>query len=227
QSGGYKGLYEYVMSIDQKEVQSILNPLLQRIIPLYQQNSLSKENEDFWAARAALTFCKDTKIDRGIFSIYFFNLIHLKKGEGVYQPEGMPHAYLEGQNVEVMANSDNVLRAGLTEKHIDTKELMKHVNFTETQPGILKPDQNTNHIVFSSPAEEFELHQYQMHEKNVLEVRSRTGEIWLMYEGAASLKNKHTSMSLNKGEAIFLLPGQIVEVKNNYHCVLFRVTVPD
>ncbi len=46
--------------------------------------------------------------------------------------QDVPHAYLEGQNVEIMANSDNVLRGGLTNKHIDVKELLKHIKFEPT-----------------------------------------------------------------------------------------------
>jgi mannose-6-phosphate isomerase len=99
---------------------------------LYENGELPKDSEDFWAARAAQTFCKNETYDRGIFSIYFFNLVHLKTGEGIYQAAGLPHAYLEGQNVEIMAASDNVLRAGLTDKHIDISELMKHVRFEPT-----------------------------------------------------------------------------------------------
>ena len=98
---GYKGLYEEVMLMSKEKVNEILSPLLEKIIPLYQSNALNKDNEDFWAARAALDFCKDHNYDRGIFSIYLFNVLHLKKGEGIYQASGMPHAYLEGQNVEI------------------------------------------------------------------------------------------------------------------------------
>jgi mannose-6-phosphate isomerase len=118
-TGGYKLLFERVMELPQEQVNEILQPLLDRIMPLYKDGKLDKNEADFWAARAALTFNKGHEIDRGIFSIYLFNVLHLKKVEGIFQGAGMPHAYLEGQNVEVMANSDNVLRAGLTDKHID------------------------------------------------------------------------------------------------------------
>ena len=88
--------------------------LLDRIIPAYKNNQLYKNQEDFWAARAALTYNQSGKTDRGIFSIYIFNLVRLHAGETLFQDAGLPHAYLEGQNVEIMANSDNVLRGGLT-----------------------------------------------------------------------------------------------------------------
>ena len=107
------------------------------IISHFNAGKLNKDKEDFWAARAAMTYSQDGHIDRGIFSIYFFNLLHLQPGQAVYQDAGLPHAYLEGQNVEIMSNSDNVLRGGLTSKHVDVPELMKHVKFEYTIPNII------------------------------------------------------------------------------------------
>ena len=220
---GYKALYEKVMLMDQETVNKILDPLLKRIIPLYQNNQLQKSREDFWAARAALDFCKDNNYDRGIFSIYLFNLLQLKKGEGIFQPAGLPHAYLEGQNVEIMANSDNVLRAGLTDKHIDVPELMKHVHFEATLPNILRP-QSSKHIVYASPAEEFELHQYQFEVGETETILTETAETWLVTEG--SLKIKNEDLQLNKGEALFIIAGTKVDLHSVQPSTMFRVTVP-
>src|SRR5688572_8098768 len=100
----------------QEQVSGHLQPLLKRIIPLYQQGKLDRPDPDYWAAKGALTF---SETDRGIFSVYLFNLVQLKRGEAIFQDAGVPHAYLEGQNVEIMSSSDNVLRGGLTTKHID------------------------------------------------------------------------------------------------------------
>src|SRR5207247_5022825 len=79
-STGYDQLYKTVMEMPQQTVNEILQPLLDRIHPLYQNRKLQKRDENFWAARAAIGFNKDEKIDRGIFSIYFFNLVRLEKG---------------------------------------------------------------------------------------------------------------------------------------------------
>ncbi|HVK96755.1 MAG TPA: mannose-6-phosphate isomerase, class I, partial [Flavisolibacter sp.] len=151
---GYKGLYEAVMNLPQEKVDEILAPVMNRILPDFESGALDKNNPNYWAAKAVINFCKNESYDRGIFSIYFFNLLHLKKGEGIFQPAGLPHAYLEGQNIEVMANSDNVLRAGLTDKHIDVKELNKHVVFEETIPNIYSPSGATVEK-FETPASEF------------------------------------------------------------------------
>ncbi len=221
---GYKGLYEEVMTMSQQKVNDILKPIVDRVIPLYGNNELRKDQEDFWAARAAIHFCKDDDYDRGIFSIYFFNLVHLKKGEGIFQPQGMLHAYLEGQNVEVMANSDNVLRAGLTDKHIDVAELMKHVVFTATLPDIINPVAAA-HKIFASPAEEFELHQYQLQEEETVETAS--AEIWFLLSGAATVEANGEKLVVKRGESFFVKPQTHTIIKPFGLAELFRVAVPD
>lgn len=217
--GNYQRLYEEIMLMEQEGVNEILKPLLQRIIPLYESNRLQKDDEHFWAARAALDFCKDDNYDRGIFSVYFFNLVHLKKGEGIFQPFGLPHAYLEGQNVEVMANSDNVLRAGLTDKHIDVAELMKHVNFEATDPNILNPP--SGHSVYSSPAEEFELQKYALAKNDSIDLKTKTGEIFFVLNGEVKIHETDAK----KGEAVFVSAGTEFAMKTSTAAEVFKVTV--
>lgn len=219
--GGYKGLYEEVMLMEQHRADQILKPLIERILPLYKNNYLKKDEEDFWAARAALNFCKEGHYDRGIFSIYLFNLVHLKKGEGIFQPAGMPHAYLEGQNVEVMANSDNVLRAGLTDKHIDVAELMKHVQFEATDPRVINP--HSKQRVFSSPAEEFELHQYDLAEKDAIRLSTKSAELFFILKGHVKASNDTEGKT---GEGFFVLAGTDFSLLPLCETVLFRITVP-
>jgi len=222
-SQGYKALYEEVMTMSQGKVNAILKPIVDKIVPLYKNNELKKDQEDFWAARAAIDFCKDENYDRGIFSIYFFNLVHLKKGEGIFQPQGMPHAYLEGQNAEVMANSDNVLRAGLTNKHIDVAELLKHVEFKATAPDVLRPAA-APHKIFSSPAKEFELHQYNLDQDE--EVTTASAEIWFLTSGSGVVKNSNTQLSVQKGESFFMWAQVNATIKPSEKTELFRVIVP-
>ena len=218
----YEGLYKMVMQLPQDEVNRLLEPLVQRLLPLYQEGKLKKNDAGYWAARAALRFCENGQYDRGIFSIYFFNLLHLKKGEGIYQPSGLPHAYLEGQNVEVMANSDNVLRAGLTDKYIEVGELMTHVRFEATIPRVLRPEVS-GHTIFSSPAEEFELHQYKLDKME--QITSEAGEVWLLTSGQLRLAGSG-NMEMKKGEAVFVPAGTLVQLEPEIPSVLYRVTVP-
>jgi mannose-6-phosphate isomerase len=223
-SNGYKGLYEEVMLMDQHRVNDILKPLVQKIIPLYNNDFLAKSSEDFWAARAALNFCKGENFDRGIFSIYFFNLVSLKKGQGIFQADGLPHAYLEGQNVEIMSNSDNVLRSGLTDKHIDVAELLKHVKFEATIPDILNPQSHRK--IFISPAEEYELRQYLLNKGDEEKIETRSGEIFLLLEGTLEAISGNEKMQINKGDSIFIKAGCNLTINPLLNINLFRATIP-
>lgn len=152
-------LYQCIMKMPQSLVDYILNPLIHRLNPLYQAGELNKDEPDFWAARAALEFpLPDGRRDRGIFSIYLMNLVHLKPGQGTYQGAGVPHAYLEGTNMELMANSDNVLRGGLTPKHVDVSELLSVVQFEGHAPEVLTGTElSATERAYPTPAPDFQL----------------------------------------------------------------------
>lgn len=225
QNGGYKGLYEKVMLMDQQEVNKILKPVVDRILPLYKNGELLKSQESFWAARAVESFCKKGNYDRGIFSIYFFNLVHLKKGEAIYQGAQLPHAYLEGQNVELMANSDNVLRAGLTDKHIDVDELLRHVAFVETLPKVLDAPTGINQeIKFDTPAKEFELYQYELNESKI-ECKAASAEIILVLNGKVSITTNEESLTGAKGDAFFISGNTLYNLDAN-KAEIYRAAVP-
>jgi len=96
--------------------------------------------------------------DIGVLSPAILNLVCLAPGQAMYLPAGQLHAYLEGVGIELMANSDNVLRGGLTPKHVDIPELMRVLNFKATTLEILSPETvSSTEQVFRTPADEFEL----------------------------------------------------------------------
>jgi mannose-6-phosphate isomerase len=224
----YHALYEMVMTMDQHEVNDHLQPLLDRIVPLYEKGFLNKNQEDFWAARAAKTFCQPDRIDRGIFSVYFFNLVNLQPGEAIFQDAGIPHAYLEGQNMELMANSDNVLRGGLTPKYIDVPELMHHTKFEPVTPNILKgtPGSVPGETIFPTPAADFELHQLVLKADASVTLTAATAEIFFVYEGAVQAADEGNSIALQKGEAMLATAGAVFTVQTAQYAVIFRATVP-
>lgn len=224
QGRGYKALYEKVMLIDEGDVTQILKPVISRILPLYKNGELLKSQESFWAARAAESFCKNDIYDRGIFSIYFFNLVHLKKGEAIYQGAGLPHAYLEGQNVELMSNSDNVLRAGLTDKHIDVNELLRHVVFEETVPNILNLSPVTNEVKFDTPATEFELYKYDV-QKETIDCKAESAEIILILSGDVTIASSGESLYGAKGSAFFIA-GNTSYSLTSPNAEVYRAAVP-
>ncbi|MEE6186096.1 mannose-6-phosphate isomerase, class I [Niabella digestorum] len=219
---GYAGLYKTVMEMPQEKVNEVLHPLLARIIPLYQNGVLQKNDENFWAARAALTFDRPGVIDRGIFSVYFFNLVHLTPGQAIFQDAGVPHAYLEGYNVEIMASSDNVLRGGLTTKHIDTAELLKHTKCEATHPKIIKKARTASQQ-YKAPVKDFALASYKLKKGESIKLDIATTEIFLLMEGNVTLKAKKTTVPLHRGNiAAAAFAGAKVTVKALEDSWLFK-----
>jgi mannose-6-phosphate isomerase len=224
---GYKSLYHAVMTMDQLRVNEVLTPLLRRIRS--ESGSMpDKESPDFWALRASGSFGRGNDIDRGIFSIYLFNMVHLKAGEGIFQDAGVPHAYLEGQNMELMANSDNVLRGGLTTKHVDVPELMKHVHFQETIPDILREQTTARKVgVFRTPTPDFELARVDLGKGDRVRLSSASTEISIVLEGAVSVReNPNNILECSKGEAWINFYGAEVDIMAEGESVIFRATVP-
>ncbi|MCF8610319.1 mannose-6-phosphate isomerase, class I [Gordonia sp. HY285] len=97
--------------------------------------------------------------DPGVLASLLLNRIHLRPGEALYLAAGNLHAYLHGTAVELMANSDNVLRGGLTPKHIDVPELLRVLDFTPVSLDELTPESTTvgSELVYLTPAPEFRL----------------------------------------------------------------------
>ena len=198
-------LYSNLMTMPQEQVDLLLNGLLSRL----QAKPLSdKDSADYWALRAAENFpLLGGHRDRGIFSVYLLNLVHLRPGQGTFQPAGVLHAYLEGVNVELMANSDNVLRGGLTTKHVDVPELLKILTFEGGIPNVLDGEQLSAHEqVYRTPAEEFELSRIALAPRNRYAGEAPYGpKALLVLHGSAKLIAAGRSTSLNRG-SIALVP---------------------
>jgi len=225
---GYQGLYQAVMEMPQAEVNKVLDPLLKRILPAYREGKLKKSQEDFWAARAALTYDQPGKVDRGIFSIYFFNLLNLHPGEAIFQDAGLPHAYLEGQNVEIMANSDNVLRGGLTPKHVDVPELLKHIRFEATHPRILPEDYGPGRIaVFKTPAPDFELSKISLLKGELLTIKAHSAEVFFVMEGKTGvIEVEGEPFSRKRGDAFLAFNLAKFELNAQEDTIIYRAAVP-
>src|SRR4029078_809491 len=160
----YKGLYEYVMTMPQHDVDNLLSPLVERELQNKQNNQLTKQDPGWWVAKLYAHNKPHENFDRGIFSIYFFNIMKAETGDAVFQGAGMPHAYLEGQNIELMANSDNVLRGGLTHKHVEVPGVMRHIVFEPDSSSVMIGfvGADSAERIFPTPADDFELSQLKL-----------------------------------------------------------------
>ncbi len=220
---GYQALYQFVMEMSVEEVNSFLMQTVKREIRHKREGTITKSDPGWWVAKLFEGEDTISNIDKGVFSIYFFNIVNAKPGEAVFQGAGLPHAYLEGQNIELMANSDNVLRGGLTPKYIDVPELMKHTLFEGIIPQIMNGNEiRTGEKNYPCPVSDFAISKIDLNNNMSYTNQSVSMEILLVTGGGAVLNN---SMALKKGEAVCLLPGATYTLISSGHCTLFKAFV--
>lgn len=222
---GYFGLYKTVMEMPQEQVNILLRPLAERVLPPYTAGTLQKSDPAFWTARAiANDPAGMDRLDRGIFSIYFFNIVYAAPGEAVFQDAGIPHAYLEGQNAELMANSDNVLRGGLTPKHIDVPELLKHTRFEAVHPHILKgePVHGGQERIYPTPAPDFVISTILLQPGQVYEHTATAPETWIVLSGTG----KVNELAVQKGRSLFVAYGETYRLAADTELVVFKAAIP-
>jgi mannose-6-phosphate isomerase len=167
--------------------------------------------------------------DIGILSPIFLHLICLDPGQALFLPAGELHAYLEGLGIELMANSDNVLRGGLTVKHIDIPQLVNVVNFTPHPVDILAAAANgENEKIYFNPSEEFILSAICIAGQSRYESStSRSIEILLCTDGKASIKDYGTEdiFEIEKGYSI-IIPAAVKRYAISGDAVFYKAAVP-
>lgn len=134
-----------------------LTEILEAVTARCQQLCASEPSQPHWIRMVAATvieLAEQHPGDSGVLCALLLNLVELQAGQALYLDAGQLHAYLRGVGVEIMANSDNVLRGGLTTKHVDVPELMHVVKCAPLSDPRFEPDQRG---VYHSPAPEFEL----------------------------------------------------------------------
>ncbi|MCG8838164.1 mannose-6-phosphate isomerase, class I [Tenacibaculum dicentrarchi] len=224
----YFELYKKVMQFSQQEVNEILKPLANRILPDFLNNKIQKSSPEYWVAKALENKSLEN-IDRGIFSFYFFNIVNLSKGEAIFQDAGVPHAYLEGKNIELMANSDNVLRGGLTSKHIDVEELLKNTKFEETIPKILYGIKSplNDELVYQTKAKDFRLSKIQSNEAIRYNSTSKSIEILIILKGNATVIRHKNRINIEKGQAILIKANTRYRIVSSKGVEIYKASVPD
>ena len=168
--------------------------------------------------------------DAGVLAPLFLNLVALAPGEAMYLGAGKLHSYLEGVGVEIMGNSDNVLRGGLTAKHVDIPELCRVLRYEPGEAEILVPREiSPGERVFETPADEFELAVLSIEQgKPWRSARSRGVEILLAIEGKVTITDRGV------GESFVLERGASVLVPDSVDCyelagtgVVYRAGTPN
>jgi mannose-6-phosphate isomerase len=174
-------------------------------------------------------FQKYSKKDIGLFTIFFLRLVNLKPGEGLYIHPGMPHTYLRGNLLECMANSDNVIRSGLTRKFQDVKTLMTALDYSDKPAKIIKPSSSLAEVHYPTPAAEFTVSRFSLANNRQLFPNAGRVEILLVLGGWGTIRwgKPRRRMSFHRGQS-FLIPAGVGEysVTGKPACTVYRVQVP-
>jgi mannose-6-phosphate isomerase class I len=227
-----RSLYETWMTLPQPEVDSRLTPYLERLRAADGKHHFQRNQREYWLLEADKQYSAHGRRDRGLFSICLLNLVHLKPGAALALSSGVLHAYLEGSGMELMANSNNVLRGGLTPKHVDVPELLRNVNF---DAGPARPLQAERHSdtewLYRTPYREFELARLEVaagrkhvsaadHSADILFVASAHGgeEVKVACAGL--------TVSLRKGSAVLVRHNVAYRVETSGSATVFRARVP-
>lgn len=154
------------------------------------------------------------RYDRGLLFLLLMNIVRLRRGEGIYTNPGHPHAYLDGHGIELMGNSDNTIRAGLTGKHTDPVLLMEYLVIDAPAATIVKPriEGRTNNAaqqqVFQTDAFRLDLLRLDPRQSTSIPPGDRLAILFCI-DGAAELEG---GLSLSQGRAVYVLPGAGVEI---------------
>jgi mannose-6-phosphate isomerase len=175
-------------------------PVVDEVMAAAAQVSADRELDQF--ARTATAIGSFYPGDPGVLAALLMNRITLRPNEALYLPAGNLHAYLSGGGVEIMANSDNVLRGGLTPKHIDVTELLRVVDFTPGFGGLVAPvEESPGAWRYPTPAPEFALWRLETGEEPLALPGTGGGRILLVTEGSVLLRSASEVLALARGES--------------------------
>jgi mannose-6-phosphate isomerase len=220
-----KDIYQMLMkkSSDKEMLEKIIGRITER---LSDKEKLSQEE---------FQFLKQHKLfgaDAGLLSFFFFNMVELKPGQAIFTGAGVPHAYIEGNIVECMANSDNVVRAGLTNKFKDVDTLLEILHFDFSEYKIINKKQETDNVVYKTNASEFEVTAFSKKSgfNQIFNSAGRPAVILIMdgsVEINLEISGKRNSEIFLKGES-FLIPAVLSKFRLTCaeNAVFFLVRVP-
>lgn len=219
-SSGLKRFFEALMRLEPPRREQLVTPIVDRA--LMQKD---KEPAYQWILRLKQKYPGDI----GVLSPLLLNVIKMEPGQAVYLPARQLHAYLEGFGIELMANSDNVLRGGLTPKHMDVAELIKILDFEPRIPKLLQPPgKMETEFSYEIPAEEFSLSAIQPAAQKPYTSQASAGrpEIIICIDGQATIcwAKAGGHIKMEQGQSVFV-PAAIGGYTIQGRARLYKATV--
>ncbi|HEY5856563.1 MAG TPA: mannose-6-phosphate isomerase, class I [Aldersonia sp.] len=209
-ASGLRALFTTWITLPQPAVSALLEHVLAGCM-----RYVSGTDRRFVAeVRTALELGETYPEDAGVLASLLLNRVRLQPGEALYLDAGNLHAYLHGLGVEVMANSDNVLRGGLTPKHVDVPELLRVLDFRPADMPVLLPERigDGEATRYRTPAREFAVSRVELGEADSAGLPVAGPSIVLCTSGAASVSCSHAdggavSLTLEPGAAAWFSAG--------------------
>ena len=199
---GIRQVFSDVVSASTRPTPEEISDLVAEIAARFEAGTSPSLRVDSNVLKMAVTFPGDP----GIAAALLLNPVTLQPGEALFVPAGSVHAYISGLGVEVMASSDNVLRAGLTAKHIDVPEMLACVDYVAAPPVRPAPEYLSRATrAYYAPVDDFELMVTTVVAADGrLPVPGRGPRILLAVEGAMTLVTQADTQTLAQGEAVFV-----------------------
>lgn len=163
----------------------------------------AKANQDTELGALLLSLNEQYPNDVGLFTPLMLHVLTLKPGEAMYLDACTPHAYIKGTGLEIMANSDNVLRAGLTPKYMDVPELVKNT-ICRPKPSetlLLAPQVESNAQHYAIPVPDFNFSVY----TGNANIECESAEIIFAIDADVTLTHESgATLSFKKGQSAFI-----------------------
>ncbi|WP_241385947.1 mannose-6-phosphate isomerase, class I [Rhodococcus sp. CH91] len=211
-SSGLRALFTTWITLPPPALAALLPRVLDGCVT-YLASGRENERDFVPEVRTALQLADFYPGDAGVLASLLLNRITLEPGEGLYLDAGNLHAYLHGMGVEIMANSDNVLRGGLTPKHVDVPELLRVLDFGAASVPVLEavPESGAGAGAagplerrYRTPAPEFTLSRIDLGAGDVLPVGAKGPQILLCTAGSARVECAGETVNLAPGDSAWL-----------------------
>ncbi len=227
---GLRLLLEAYFALPDKQVEERLFTLVNRLEAENEQRPFLPIQPAYWVLQAHRELSVGKTVDRGLIFVFLLELVTLQPGEAIFIPPGVPHAYLKGAGLEMMANSDNVLRAGLTSKHVNTAELLQIVRFDAGASPKLSPIQNaaSGEAIYPLPTEELDLRRVTMLPSQLVTRHSNGPEtVVVQSNNQVIMTCNGTDLQLEQGQACLIPSGTTYTLQASQDAQIFVASTPN
>ena len=226
-ASGLRALFTTWITAPQPDLDALIPAVLDGAVSYIRSGAKEFASE----VRAVLELGERYPGDAGVLAALLLNRISLKCGDGIFLPAGNLHSYLQGMAMEVMANSDNVLRGGLTPKHVDVPELLRVLDFTPVPDARVCTRRDGIELLYDTPTVEFAASVLMLdgehlgHEVDA-PPRHEGPQVLVCTEGSVIVRTKSEEIQMQRGEAAWVAADDgPISVEATQVARLFRATV--